>query len=105
MTKYVVYHQTPMYHPQSIHIAVALVEAHDLEEVFALTNTSETDWIDNPGVEVLAYIVEGYRSTSTEDWIQDALTGEVWEVAPMGFTKKPGVMPNPLKVLRNRHRS
>jgi len=56
-----------------------------LERVYFLTNSIDSNWVDNP--EVLTSAFSRMRSTSVGDRILCADTTEVYEVADIGFKK------------------
>ena len=63
---------------------IARVEAEELEDVFALTNHIEWNWMDNSGV---FPIVKEARSTSVGDVVKDLRTGEYFLCERIGWKK------------------
>lgn len=61
---------------------VANVYTDDLEEAYRLTNTIDTVWWENKGVDTIR---GGYRSTSMGDYMDR--DGVVYQVAAVGFVK------------------
>lgn len=63
---------------------IAVVETDCLETAYRLTQNIDSAWIKNNGVTLIN--AGEQRSTSVGDLLQTQL-GEVWMVAPVGFTK------------------
>ena len=70
---------------------VAEVSTNDLNAAFRLTNTIDSDWWLNPGVQFFGsaeYGKEGARSTSMCD-VLECHNGELVVVSAVGFTPLP----------------
>ena len=66
---------------------VAKVEAANLGEAFELTNSIDSFWQENKGIEVLNTSDEFKRSCSVGDVFEDTSTGDNYMVDSAGFHK------------------
>lgn len=86
--EFVVYHHVGPWQghywgePETI-VAVAFVEAEDLEDLFYMTNTHSRPWVSGADEGVMPML----RSTSVGDYVQEHGSGQWYQVATVGFNK------------------